>query len=281
MAKNESAVKVTLFDALGRTTDMELPASDGASISYSYDPASQAAFKEFSGVLAYTPVSGSWAGELVLVGFTGYYDDKRELWLESALIQDAGGPLIQLEAGKIPFQFDRVMNSTPQLINALGIDATGNSSANRLSGGRVADVLAGENGNDALKGAGGNDTLDGGRGNDRIWGGAGGDVLIGQAGADVFEYHRLGESSVELSGRDSLRGFDKDDLIDLHWIDANRERAGNNAFRFIGDADFHDRAGEVRAGNGVISADVDGDGLADFRIEVANGATLHAGDFVL
>ena len=66
MAKNESAVKVTLFDALGRTTDMELPASDGASISYSYDPASQAAFKEFSGVLAYAPVSGSWAGELVL-----------------------------------------------------------------------------------------------------------------------------------------------------------------------------------------------------------------------
>ncbi len=64
------------------------------------------------------------------------------------------------------------------------------------------------------------------------------------------------------------------DRIHLGLIDANTARAGNQAFSFIGAADFSGTAGELRVSalegtdHLLGAADTNGDGLADFEIEV-------------
>jgi serralysin len=100
---------------------------------------------------------------------------------------------------------------------------------------------------------GGADTVQGGRGVDRLAGGA---------GADRFVW-------TDLQSGDVIRDFSQaaGDRIDLRGIDANIDRAGNQAFDFIGTAAFSGQQGELRAvitGSATrIAGDVDGDGRAD------------------
>ena len=74
-------------------------------------------------------------------------------------------------------------------------------------------------------------------------------------------------------------------MIDLRHIDADTSRHGNNRFSFIGDDHFSHDAGELRAvrsGHHVnVSGDVDGDGHADFAIELRGHVHLSADDFIL
>ena len=60
---------------------------------------------------------------------------------------------------------------------------------------------------------------------------------------------------------------------------------GDQAFHFIGAQSFHHRAGElhfVRAvGHVFVEGDVNGDGRADFRIDIHGASTLSHSDFVL
>ena len=181
---------------------------------------------------------------------------------------------------------------------------TGDSGANVIDGGGGADVINGGGGNDTLHGGtgkdrlvggkghdklfgdAGNDTLIGGKGNDRLEGGAGKDVLTGGPGADTFVFRSVKDSPAK-SGWDVITDFSRKqgDKINLKAIDARAGTPKNDAFTFIGKDAFSGRKGELRFdGNEnktFVYGDVNGDGIADLRIELTGRIDLVKQDFVL
>ncbi len=111
----------------------------------------------------------------------------------------------------------------------------------------------------------GNDTLVGGAGEDVLIGGAGNNVLTGGGGVDVFRFTELGANDVI---RDFTRGVDR---IDLSWLDAKTGGA-IDPFDWVGSQAFSKTAGELRfftdAGVNYLEGDVNGDGVADFSVQV-------------
>ena len=101
-----------------------------------------------------------------------------------------------------------------------------------LRGGSQNDLLVGGSGHDRLAGGTGADSLTGGWGRDLLLGGEGVDVLRGGPGADTFIFHSPRDAP---AGRtietiiDFQRGID---TLDLHVMDANVSRRGNQAFDF-------------------------------------------------
>ena len=174
-------------------------------------------------------------------------------------------------------------------IKATNFDDTfwGGDGHDTLFGYRGADRISGGSGNDTLTGGTGNDTLKGDAGNDKLKGDAGADALVGGAGADTFVFSAQKDSTVAAAGRDTIRDFSRaqGDEIDLRDIDANSKAGGNQAFRFIGSDDFHDKAGELRferkGGDTLVFGDINGDGKADFSILVDANIAFKAGDFLL
>jgi Ca2+-binding RTX toxin-like protein len=162
------------------------------------------------------------------------------------------------------------------------------------------DVLFGGDGNESgpvtvanafifaggLFGGDGNDLLDGGRGNDKMDGGTGKDRMIGGDGTDVFDFNSTADS---LKGalRDVIKDFShpEHDKIDLSRIDANVKKAGDQAFKYIGASAFHHVRGELHeiqlANKTLVEGDTNGDGKADFQIELSGHLNLVKGDFVL
>jgi Ca2+-binding RTX toxin-like protein len=146
-----------------------------------------------------------------------------------------------------------------------------------LFGGAGDDHLSGGDGNDRIEGGEGHDDLNGGAGNDVLDGGAGPDSLTGGDGADDFVFANLGDT-------DSIVDFSRaEDIIDLSPLDANSTIDGDQAFTFIGNAEFS-AAGQLKTyvsgGTTFIAGDVDGDGVADFLISVPAGP-LQAANFHL
>ncbi|MDR6774156.1 calcium-binding protein [Azospirillum sp. BE72] len=147
------------------------------------------------------------------------------------------------------------------------------------------------------------DVLLGGAGNDTLVGGHGADLMDGGAGADVFSIRNLNESTLAapdaiitfngaVVAQQALQGLAsyatvgaEGDRIDVSEIDAVTGTTENDAFTFVGAAGFT-AAGQLRyqASGAVtlIEGEVNGDGAADFRIQVniAN-YTFSAFDFVL
>lgn len=168
----------------------------------------------------------------------------------------------------------------------------GQGGDDRIYGGQGNDVLNGNDGNDTLSGDdgadklcghSGNDSLAGGGGNDTLEGGVGADTFSGGAGADTFMF-RNGDLS--MTG-DRILDFKsaEGDKINLRGIDANTNISGDQNFVFIGTSAFHKVAGELRfeVANGVstVSADVNGDGVADFQLILPGVGTLQSADFFL
>ena len=176
------------------------------------------------------------------------------------------------------------LNGTGNSLNNL---ITGNAGNNVLNSGNGDDSLVGGAGNDSLNGGAGNDKLNGGAGNDTLIGGTGADSLTGGLDADSFFYQSTAQSTVALTGRDTVMDFSsaEGDKIDVSTIDANSTLAGNQAFTFIGAAAFSNTAGELRAevisGNTLISADINGNGVADFSVLVKGVTSMTSGDFIL
>ncbi|HEY0085279.1 MAG TPA: calcium-binding protein, partial [Allosphingosinicella sp.] len=147
-------------------------------------------------------------------------------------------------------------------------------------GGSAGDTLTGGSGKDRLQGRGGADTLNGGIGNDVLVGGAGSDTLNGGAGKDSFRFENVGESngvdSMDVIGDFALSN--SDERIDLQAIDANENQGGNQAFTFVGIAEFSHVAGELRVvqdgDDWFVQGDVDGDGTADLVIQVSNHSDI-------
>lgn len=158
--------------------------------------------------------------------------------------------------------------------------AVGGSERDVIKGNAVANILQGRSGNDKLYGRGGNDALNGGDGNDTLIGQSGADVLIGGKDADTFVFQGASDSyGVE---KDVIRDFRSGvDHIDLRIIDADANRAGNQAFIFIEGNAFGIRAGELRFAGGIVAGDVNGDGIADLEIVLAGVSRLVRTDFYL
>jgi Ca2+-binding RTX toxin-like protein len=156
------------------------------------------------------------------------------------------------------------------------LSAQGNGLGNRITGNGATNQLDGAGGADRVSGAGGHDTLVGGAGDDTLIGGRGQDLMSGGAGRDSFVFLATADSTAALRDRVQVDALD---VLDLSAIDANAARAGNQAFAFVGDAALRG-AGQLRFDAGLVSADVTGDGRADFVVAIV-GTGLGAGDFIL
>ena len=159
--------------------------------------------------------------------------------------------------------------------NGLANVIRGNGASNLLDGAGGDDTLVGNAGDDTLRGGAGADLLQGGDGRDVVTGGAGVDRLTGDASvrfADTFIF-AAGDSGVGSGARDVLTDFDTLDRIDLSGIDADTVAAGQQHLSYIGTAAFS-AAGQLQLtlfkGYAVLAADLNGDGVADFEIEVSN-----------
>lgn len=202
-----------------------------------------------------------------------------------------------IDTGDITLTSAGTMNlSTVNLeTQTLYLSSTGNNNVTVADSSTVAHIVNGGSTNDTmtgvgaaglgvtLSGGGGVDTLKGGAGDDRLIGGDGADALNGGAGNDLFVYLSVSESTV--SSRDQINNFAFGDIFDLTAIDADISTSANDAFAFIGSVGFSNTAGELRAVisgiNTIVSADVNGDGGADFQIKLAGSFALGAGDFLL
>jgi Ca2+-binding RTX toxin-like protein len=180
----------------------------------------------------------------------------------------------------------------------------GGSQNDNMSGGEGLDFVLGQTGNDRVsadagndvaRGGDGNDRVAGGEGDDRINGNLGNDVVIGGAGidmiagggdADIFVFGE-GDSGSSRSTADHILDFSSDngDSINLAQIDAIAGTAANDSFTFIGKGAFSGTAGELRYfvsdGDAIVSADTDGDKLADFVLVMDGRSQLAATDFLV
>lgn len=177
--------------------------------------------------------------------------------------------------------------------NNLDNNIQGNAQNNSLIGGGGNDLLAGGEGNDTLNGGGGNDALLGNDGNDVLNGGPGLDMLDGGAGADRYVFIPSGMSMTQVDR--VYFSADDGDVIDLSLLDAVTG-GGDSAFSFIGTDAFTGVAGELRyeligtwdegprsGTTYYVSGDINGDGVADFMIEISmlGPQPIDAGDFIL
>lgn len=182
------------------------------------------------------------------------------------------------------------------LIGADAIDGVGNWMDNVLRGNENTNTLQGGDGGDTLYGNGGADTLLGEFGNDFIIGGLGRDVMTGGDGDDTFDYNLSTETGKTIPTRDLITDFSQAvgnrDIIDLFDVDAVSNVGGNQTFSFVA------LKGGAFAGAGsliwtqqnpagtvndktLVMGDVNGDGVADFHIELTGLIDLTVADFIL
>jgi len=144
----------------------------------------------------------------------------------------------------------------------------------------VFDVMAAMDKMENVIGSRFDDDLSGDNAANAITGGLGADRLTGYGGADRFVFTAVAESTA--AAPDTITDFEVGvDKIDLSQIDANTNTSENESFTFIGSTAFSRVSGQLAYIDGVLSGDVDGDGFANFKVNLANKAVLSEGDFVL
>jgi Ca2+-binding RTX toxin-like protein len=161
------------------------------------------------------------------------------------------------------------------IIGTAAVTITGNSLDNLLRGNEAVNTLRGGAGADNLMGFGGDDVLYGGQDND---------VMAGGAGADTFLYVGINDSMAYRP--DLITDFDPlADRIDLSQIDANAALAGDQAFSWV--SGFTGQAGQAlltydaTANRTTLALDANGDGVAEFKVEIAGHITTGDGGFIL
>lgn len=144
-------------------------------------------------------------------------------------------------------------------------------------------VLKGGDGDDDLTGGRGADTLSGGAGDDILNGGRGSDQITLGAGDDRIVYLAVVESAQ--GGRDRILDMTADDILDLSAIDANTGLGGNQAFvraaSLSGTAGQYTLVYDSSANESLLSADVNGDGIADLSITLSGDVTGFTAGWVL
>jgi VCBS repeat-containing protein len=226
------------------------------------------------------------------VRVTDQFGLSRDLTTSISITNVVEGTTANVVNGTNGSNFLFATNGDDQILALDGNDfAFGQGGNDVIDGGNGDDWLDGGSGNDLVIGGAGRDFLFGGSGNDILIGGAGRDLMFGGSGQDIFRFQSLGDSTAAANGRDSILDFNatagaSQDIIDLSAIDANANAAGDQAFNFIGNGAFTSVAGQLRFNNGRLSADVNGDGSADFSVEVSGSnpfqnLQLDVTDFVL
>ena len=129
------------------------------------------------------------------------------------------------------------------------------------------------------------DRLAGNNGKNVLDGSFGADVLVGRGGADRFDYDQTAFSTATEADRILDFSRSQGDRIDLSFIDANVDRSGNQAFKFIGNNPFTD-AGQLRYyqqnGDTIIEANNHhATAGAEMVIVLDSLVSLRAGDFIL
>jgi VCBS repeat-containing protein len=151
---------------------------------------------------------------------------------------------------------------------ASAISGSGNALANSLIGNAAANTLFGDAGNDVLTA------------------GAGADMLTGGVGADRFILATLADTGVGAGLRDIITDFVSGaDKLQFTGIDANTGVALDQAFSMINTAAFGNVAGQLRyfvdGADTVLEGDVNGDGVADFQLQLTGNHTFVAADLLL
>ncbi|MFC4595543.1 VCBS domain-containing protein, partial [Sphingobium tyrosinilyticum] len=262
-------------------------------LSISDPDAGEAAFKT-----AVTSAPGN-LGSLVL-NANGTYTYS----VPNAAIQYLGDGMIKTETFTVTAvdntskQISFTINGANEIINGTSAKNTINGTSahetiNGLGGNDVLnagdgdDKLFGGDGNDTLNGEKGSDRLDGGIGNDDLIGGPGTDTLLGGAGNDKFIFQLLADLGIG-TARDIIQDFAPGaDVIDLRLLDANAGVKGDQAFKFVAAQTTAVLANSITwhqdSGNGItlVQGDVNGDGTADFQIQLLGMKALTASDFGL
>ena len=154
----------------------------------------------------------------------------------------------------------------------------GGAGLDNIGGAAGNDTVAGGADDDILRGDAGNDLLQGDAGIDRLTGGAGADRLTGGADRDIFIFRAIADSGTTAATQDRITDFtageDRLNLSDLGLlrpvgqIDAALTGvAGQVAFRVVG-------------GNGLVEADLDGNGIADFSVVLEGVTALALADVI-
>jgi Ca2+-binding RTX toxin-like protein len=164
---------------------------------------------------------------------------------------------------------------TVDYLSTAALDLGGNEFRNFLSGNNGANVLSGFDGDDDLNGLEGDDVLDGG---------AGEDGLLGGEGADTFRFTSVSDSAAGYEADLIFDFVSGEDRIDVSRIDANALTAVNDAFTWIENNAFSGKAGELRWDfvdhQLSVYGDTNGDGAADFQIDINSASTIVAADFM-
>lgn len=165
---------------------------------------------------------------------------------------------------------------------AAGADAAGDVFVNfeNIAGSGFDDLLVGDDGRNTILGGAGDDRMDGGIGADLLRGDSGSDRILGGNGRDIFQYFDILDSPD--AARDTIVDFVQGaDLIDLQGID----NTVVSLIQLPHGAAFTGVAGELRTDdNGVdsiVQIDANGDGNADFTIDVLGVVTFAATDFLV
>jgi len=210
------------------------------------------------------------------------------------------GVMVNLGAGTGPN--GTVLSNIEDVVGSAFNDILlGSEEDNLIKGGKGDDRIYGLDGDDEIIGGAGNDTIHAGSGDDVVVGGGGDDNITGRLGADLLTGGKGDDTFVYLnpvdgefdSGldkgtRDVITDFGKgNDLLDFSGMDANPSTEDDDAFVFIGTEKFTGTAGELRYSYNkntettVVVGDVDGDGNADFKIDLSGRINLTELDFVL
>ena len=186
---------------------------------------------------------------------------------------------------------DPTIGGAPDAVSAVYTLAVGNVTPEILLGTDGNDVLNGDVDRDLIFAGLGNDLLAGGPDNDLLVGGRGADVMSGGPGEDIYDFNSKKDTGKTAATRDKILDFEHAiDAIDLRGIDA-KIGTGNQAFKFIAKLPFSDTPGELHYvkvnkpgtvnDKTIVEGDTNGDGLADFQIELSKLVNLAAADFFL
>lgn len=158
---------------------------------------------------------------------------------------------------------------------ALNLGGATADGADVIHGGDGADSIFGEGGRDQIWGDAGDDHLSGGADADTLTGGAGADQLSGGSGGDVYFYGAASESGTVAMDviSDFVRGQDRIDVAallgaaDLVWGGLDTPLVNGAWYALSG-------------GNTFVLADSDGDGVADFKLQLTGSHNLEVTDFI-
>jgi Ca2+-binding RTX toxin-like protein len=139
-----------------------------------------------------------------------------------------------------------------------------NASGSRLRDALTGNVLA--------------NTLNGKKGNDWLQGGLGSDILVGGDGKDRYIYTEAADSAVEQ--RDTVK-VGKEDRFVFSNFDGDSVTEGQQKLVFIGTKAFSGEAGELRTTRSALEADLNGDSLADFVINLRGNMLMTGSNLVL